>query len=98
MAKLKGDRTKAGAVISTRVIDALAEEAARGYDLSRAKRRRVGRPSLAGSGPSPRMTFRATPELYAAIHDLADIEERSVSDIAREAVEGYVRSRPSRAG
>jgi hypothetical protein len=46
-----------------------ALEAEHGYDLSKAMRRRVGRPSLAGGGASPRMSFRATPDLYRAAQE-----------------------------
>lgn len=93
MAKLKKNpRTKAGEEITPEVADALAAEAERGYDLSKAKRRRVGRPSLAGQGPSPRMSFRTSPDLYRAAQKRAKKEGRSVSDLAREAVARYVGS------
>lgn len=57
----KNPRTKAGTGITLEVADALAAEAERGYDLSKAKRRRVGRPSLAGAGSSPRLSFVPRP-------------------------------------
>jgi type I restriction enzyme, R subunit len=80
---------KGGDVLTEREIDALAAEAETGYDLSHAARRRSGRPSL-GSGVSPRVSFRASPTLYQAARDRAAREGRSVSDLAREAVERYV--------
>lgn len=83
-------RTKAGAKITPEITDALAAEAERGYDLSKAERRRVGRPSLAGTGTSPRLSFRTTPDLYRAAQKRAKEEGRSVSDLAREAVARYV--------
>lgn len=70
----------------------VADEAERGYDLSKAKRQFVGRPSLSGNGTSPRMSFRITPELYLAMEERAEREGRSVSDLAREAVARYVGS------
>jgi len=85
-------RTKSGEEITPEVSDALAAEAERGYDLSKAKRRRVGRPSLAGAGASPRLSFRMTPDLYRAAQKRAKKEGRSVSDLAREAVARYVSS------
>ena len=88
----KNPRTKAEDEITPEVADALAAEAERGYDLSKAKRRRVGRPSLAGRGASPRMSFRTTPDLYRAAQKRAKKEGRSVSDLAREAVARYVGS------
>lgn len=86
----KKQRTRAGTEIAPEIADALAAEAERGYDLSKAKRRRVGRPSLAGAGSSPRLSFRTTPELYRAAQERAKEEGRSVSDLAREAVARYV--------
>ncbi len=96
MAKVKATRknpkTKSGTEITPEIADALAAEAERGYDLSKAKRRRVGRPSLAGGGVSPRMSFRTTPDLYREAQKRAKKEGRSVSDLAREAVARYVKS------
>jgi hypothetical protein len=88
----KSPETRSGDEITPEVADALALEAERGYDLSNATRRRVGRPSLSGVGASPRMSFRASPALYRAARERAKKEARSVSDLAREAVERYVDS------
>jgi cytosine/adenosine deaminase-related metal-dependent hydrolase len=95
MAKVKkanntNPMTSSGDEITPEIADALAAEAERGYDLSKAKRQRVGRPSLAGVGPSPRLSFRTTPDLYRAAQKRAKEEGRSVSDLAREAVARYV--------
>ena len=96
MAKVKRTetklRTKSGAEVDTAAGDALAAEAERGYDLSKAKRRRVGRPSLGARGTSPRVSFRATPELYRAAKRRAREEGRTVSELARDAVARYVDS------
>jgi CRISPR-associated endonuclease/helicase Cas3 len=97
MAKVKAtphkkSRTKAGEEITPEIADALATEAEGGYDLSKARPRRVGRPSLGGRGTSPRVTFRATPQLYRAAQQRAKEEGRTVSDLAREAVARYVNS------
>ena len=88
----KYPKTKSGLEITPEIADELADEAERGYDLSKAKRRFVGRPSLSGNGTSPRMSFRITPELYLALEERAENEGRSVSDLAREAVARYVQS------
>jgi hypothetical protein len=96
MAKVKQARkypkTKSGLEVTPEIAEALADEAERGYDLSKAKRQFVGRPSLSGNGTSPRMSFRITPELYLAMEKRAEKEGRSVSDLAREAVARYVES------
>jgi predicted HicB family RNase H-like nuclease len=88
----KNPKTRSGSEVTTEMADALAAEAERGYDLSKATQRRVGRPSLAGRGASPRLSFRTTPELYRAAQKRARREGRSVSDLAREAVARYVKS------
>lgn len=88
----KYPKTKAGFEVTPEIAEALADEAERGYDLSKAKRRFVGRPSLSGNGTSPRMSFRITPALYLAMEERAEKEGRSISDLAREAVARYVES------
>lgn len=84
--------TKSGVEITPEVEKELAAEAERGYDLSKAKRVRIGRPPLGDAGPSPRLSFRVSPELYRGAREQAEQEGRSVSDLAREAVARYVRS------
>lgn len=88
----KKRRTQSGAEITPQIADGLADEAEHGYDLSKARRRRVGRPSLSERGESPRVSFRATPDLYRAAQRRAKREGRTLSDLAREAVARYVKS------
>ena len=82
--------TSQGDILTDEDIDSLSAEAEHGYDLSSAKRRRLGRPSLE-SGISPRVSFRTSRSLYEAAREQAAIEGRSVSELAREAMERYVR-------
>jgi hypothetical protein len=84
--------TSSGEVLTDEDIEALADEAEHGYDLDKAIKVTVGRPSLGTKGVSPRLSFRATPELYRAVQRRAKKEGRSVSDLAREAVSQFVRS------
>lgn len=88
-------RTRSGVEVTTEVGDALVEEAEQGYDLSKAKRRRTGRPSLGAGGASPRVTFRAAPELYRAAQARAHREGRTMSELAREAFAKYIGDRSS---
>ena len=88
-------RTPSGVEVTPEVSDALAEEAEQGYDLSKVKRRRMGRPSLGAAGPSPRVSFRAGPELYRAAQARARREGRTMSDLAREAFAKYIVDRSS---
>lgn len=85
-------RTRSGVEITPQIADVLADEAERAYDLSKARRRRVGRPLLSERGASPRVSFRTTPDLYRAAQSRARKEGRTLSDLAREAVARYVGS------
>ncbi len=81
--------TKSGDVLTDEVIEALAREAEEGYDLSLARRERVGRPPL-GTGPSPRLSFRTSRALYEAARSRAKRDGCSLSDLARQAIERYL--------
>lgn len=62
MAKVKksAHKTKAGAEITPEIADALASEAERGYDLSKAKQRRVSAVSeRARQSPGVRTSYPA---------------------------------------
>ncbi|HTZ85537.1 MAG TPA: ribbon-helix-helix domain-containing protein [Solirubrobacteraceae bacterium] len=83
-------RTGNGTRLTEKVVDALAEEAERGYDLKKAKRVRMGRPALGQGGASPRVQVRVDPELAKALRARARKEHRSVSEIARDALREYV--------
>ena len=51
-----------------------------------------GRKSLAGgAGRSPRLNFRITPDLYERASKRAQREDKTVSELAREALERYVK-------
>jgi hypothetical protein len=92
VAKVKNEEwvTASGRVITEEIAEEIAEEAERGYDLSKAKFVLVGRPSLSGDGTSPRMSFRVATPLYETVKKRAEEEGRSVSDLAREALLRYV--------
>jgi predicted HicB family RNase H-like nuclease len=83
-------RTRGGTKLTKKVVDALAEEAERGYDLTKAKRVRMGRPALGDSGASPRIQVRVDPSLARALRARARKEHRSVSEIARTALRTYL--------
>lgn len=83
-------RSKRGVPITDALAEELADEAEAGYDLSRSKR--VGRKSLAGAdGASPRVNFRMTAELQARARALAEKEGKTISEIARDALEQYLK-------
>jgi Ribbon-helix-helix protein, copG family len=84
--------TAAGTELSEEDIEALADEAERGYDLDKAIKVTVGRPSLSTStaGVSPRVQVRVDPKLAEALQARARREQRSVSEIARTALREYL--------
>ncbi len=83
-------RTRSGTKLTKKVVDALAEEAERGYDLKKARRVRMGRPPLGNDGESPRVQVRVDVDLAKALRARARKEHRSVSEIARTALREYV--------
>lgn len=90
MARVK---TKSGRKLTKRDVELLAHEAERGYDLSEAtrERRRPGRPSLS-EGESPRISYRVAPALIVQARKRAKAEGRTLSDLAREALQRYLSS------
>lgn len=88
--KDRRSRLTGGRELTPQLEKELAEEAERGYDLSEARTVYVGRPSLSGNGASPRMSFRITPELYLALERQAAAEEKTVSQVARDAIARYI--------
>ena len=86
-------KTKAGNELTKDLLERLADEAERGYDLSTAKRVRVrpGRPSLA-EGESPRISCRVPASLFEAASAKAKAEGRTLSELAREALQRYLTS------
>lgn len=84
-------KTKSGRRLTQADVRNLSQEAERGYDLSKAKRERVtpGRPSL-DKGVSPRISYRVARSLYAKAKAKAKAQGRTVSEVAREALERYV--------
>lgn len=87
---LSPPRSKSGVPITDELAEQLADEAEAGYELTPAKR--VGRKSLnGGDGKSPRVNFRMTTELQARAEAQAEREGKTVSEIAREALEQYVK-------
>lgn len=81
---------RTGPRMDSAAIKKLAEEAEAGYDLSRAKRKTRGRPSLSASGVSPTVQVRLDADLAVALRKRAKKENRSLSDIAREALRSYI--------
>ncbi len=86
-----------GQILTEEMIEALAREAEAGLDPASTRPRRVGRPSL-GEGISPRVQFRVDTTTYEALLARARAEDRGVGEIARTALERYLRDEPAPAG
>jgi hypothetical protein len=83
--------TRAGRHLSSEYEEALAAEAAAGFDPAGLVRRRPGRPSLAGGpGHSSRLGLRLDDDTYQTIRQLAERQHRKVSDVVREAINRYL--------
>src|SRR5579875_1166369 len=81
---------KGGRVLTDVDLEALAEEAERGYDPALIARS-PGRPRM-GTGPAVAMPVRLLPELHTAIQRRAAVELTSVSELVRQAVNAYLQT------
>jgi type I restriction enzyme, R subunit len=87
-------RTKTGRLLTEEEIEALANEAERGYDPADVARR-PGRPRI-GSAPALVVPVRLHSDLHTGVKRRAAIESTSVSELIREAVKQYLESEVSR--
>lgn len=79
-----------GTPISDDMVEAMADEAERGYDVDELLRRRGGRPPM-GSAASSVESVRLDPELKRALLLRAAEEHISVSEAIRRAIGQYLR-------
>ena len=82
-------KTKSGKILTDADIEALADEADKGYDPDVLKTRRRGRPTL-GSAPSEVVPVRLDPDLRRAIEARAETEHTTTSEIIREALRQFL--------
>jgi len=82
-------RTASGKTLTDADIEALADEAERGYDVDVLKARRRGRPML-GSAPAEVVPVRLDPSLKEAVEARAAADETTTSEIIREALRKYL--------
>jgi hypothetical protein len=81
-------RTKAGVELTDDVVARHVEEAERGLDVGKL-RRRPGRPAM-GSGPAETFPVRLEPELRKALDERAAAERTTASDVVRDALRRYL--------
>lgn len=85
------DSKAEGAGISDEAVEALADEAERGYDVEELLQRRPGRPTM-GSAAASVESVRLDPELKRDLLLRAAQEGESVSALIRAAVRQYLRA------
>jgi hypothetical protein len=81
--------TRSGRTIDDELIEELAAEAERGYDVDEILRRRGGRPPI-GSGPASVESVRLDPELRRALAERAERDQESTSTVIRKALRYYL--------
>ncbi len=93
MNKRTHGRTKSGTLVTDELVEQLAAEAERGYDVDKliARRGNRGRPRL-GSEPSTVESVRLDPELKALLIRRAEDEGVPVSEVIREALRHHLRT------
>jgi hypothetical protein len=87
--KPKPYRTRTGKVLTDADIEAMADEAERGYDTETLKARRRGRPML-GAAPAEVVPVRLDPELKEAVEARAEADHTTTSEIIREALRRFL--------
>ena len=80
-----------GTPVTDATVDALADEAERGYDVERIVRRRTGRPAM-GDAPASVESVRLDPDLKRDLILRAAAEGVSVSEVIRRALRDYVKA------
>jgi hypothetical protein len=83
--------TKSGKPVTDEMIEELSAEAESGYDVAEIVRRRGGRPPM-GSSAAAVESVRLDPELSEALHERAQQEGRTHSDVIRDALRRYLRA------
>jgi hypothetical protein len=80
-----------GTPITDEMVEAMADEAERGYDVDEILRRRGGRPPM-GSAASTVESVRLDPELKRDLLLRAAEEQITVSEAIRRAIDQYLRA------
>jgi hypothetical protein len=83
---------ESGEELTPELEEELADEAERGYDLSKAERIFVQGPMLADGMRPPKITVHLTNPELNAVRQRAEDENRTISDLTREALRRYLGS------
>jgi hypothetical protein len=87
--KTKPYKTKTGKVLTDVDVEAMADQAERGYDVETLKTRRRGRPML-GTAPAEVVPVRLDPDLKEAVEARAEAEHTTTSEIIRQALRRFL--------
>lgn len=79
-----------GNPVDSDYIDKVNHEAEVGYSVEDLEPARVGRPSLSEAGDSPQVRFRLPAATRAEAAALAAREGKTLSELARDAIEAYL--------
>lgn len=93
MRKKRYPKTKQGDELTPEVIEALAEEAERGYDLSKAKRVFITRPLSGDLETWGTIEIRVFDDELNRLRAQAEAEDRTISSLVREAAMLYLESK-----
>ena len=86
-------RDSRGHLIDADHLDKVTQEAETGYELDELTPARIGRPSLSDVGDSPQVRFRLPAATRAEAAELAAREGKTLSQLARDALEAYLSER-----
>ncbi len=89
MAKKSYGRTTTGKPITEELVEKLAAKGEAGFDPEEILRRRGGRPPMGSSAASVE-SVRLDPELSDALHERAEREGRTNSELIRDALRRYL--------
>ena len=89
MTKKKILGTSGGQAITQTDVERMADEAERGYSGAQLRHVGRGRPAL-GDGPARAIQARLDPELHAALERRARADQKTSSEIVREALHEYL--------
>ncbi len=82
-------KTASGVPITDELVEKLAAQAERGFDVDEILRRRRGRPPM-GSGPATVESVRLDPDLRGALARRAQSDKESTSTVIRKALRLYL--------
>lgn len=90
---VRGDgKSKDETIVTDDMVEKMADEAEKGYDVDEIQRRRGGGRPAMGSGPASVESVRLDPELKKQLLLRASKDGVSISEVIRKALRNYVRA------